>query len=85
MSCFFGLCFVYVLEPLLSFILHSNIIIIFFFFYPDCKLDQTSQIDIQTKKKSHGKKITGFQVILHFSFKLCHPLFSSDASYHKGK
>ncbi|PON76133.1 Guanine nucleotide-binding protein, beta subunit [Trema orientale] len=27
----------------------------------DCKLSQTSQVDFQTKKKSHAKKITGFQ------------------------
>ncbi|KAF6156416.1 hypothetical protein GIB67_009074 [Kingdonia uniflora] len=27
----------------------------------DCKLSQKSQIDVQTKKKSQGKKITGFQ------------------------
>lgn len=30
----------------------------------DCKLSQTGQIDFQTKKKFHAKKITGFQVIL---------------------
>lgn len=38
---------------------------------PDCKLSQTSLIDFQTKKKSHAKKITGFQVINH---RLCFPL-----------
>lgn len=32
----------------------------------DGKLNQTGQIDIQNKKKSQTKKITGFQVILFF-------------------
>ncbi|KAI7997716.1 WD repeat-containing protein 44 [Camellia lanceoleosa] len=33
----------------------------------DCSLEQKEEIDIQQKKKTQAKKITGFQVILFFS------------------
>lgn len=45
-----------------------------FLIHIDCKLNQTSQVEITNKKKSQAKKITGFQVIKSNSTLFSHPV-----------